>query len=164
MVKEFPADLLSDLATTAQGSARQRSHLNVHSELDANVQRLFIATQPTTYMRPHCHSEAHKWEFFTVLSGHIDLLIFTQDGCLEQRIEMSTSKTRAVEIPPGTWHAYVCMESNTLALEVKEGAYIPSGENDFAPWSPPESSEQAVAFLASMRSLKVGETLNSHRE
>ena len=60
----------------AANAERRRAHLNVHETLDANVQRLFIAIEPDTYMRPHRHQEAHKWEFFLVLTGAIDLLIF----------------------------------------------------------------------------------------
>lgn len=39
----------------------------------------------------------------------------------------------------------------SLALEVKEGAYIPTPEEDFAPWSPAENTEGAAAYLAWMR-------------
>ena len=74
MTKVYTSTRLDQLKEDAASAKRRRSHLNVHAELDANVQRLFIATQPDTYMRPHRHPEAHKWEFFIVLQGKIDLL------------------------------------------------------------------------------------------
>ncbi|TND04455.1 MAG: hypothetical protein FD120_1569 [Gammaproteobacteria bacterium] len=128
-----------------------RAHLNVHETLDSAVQRLFIATEPPTYMRPHRHPESHKWELFIVLEGQIDLLIFNDAGHVIQRPPMSRTATRAVEIPPNTWHACVCMQSGTVALEVKEGAYIPTTERDFAPWSPPENTTEVAAYLSWMR-------------
>lgn len=151
MTKRYTADRLSELAHSAAESDRLRTHLNVHEQLDANVQRLFVATEPDTYMRPHRHPEAHKWEFFVVLEGAIDLLIFDEDGTLLERIEMSPDRTRAVEVPPNVWHAYVCQKPGTLALEIKEGAYIPTPEQDFAPWSPAEKSAEAAAFREWMR-------------
>lgn len=159
MLKNITTEDLHELAGKAADSERQRAHLNVHEALDANVQRLFIATEPETYMRPHRHPEAHKWEFFVVLEGAIDLLIFEEDGTLKQRIPMSPDRTRAVEVPPGTWHAYVCQQSGTLALEVKEGAYIPTPEADFAPWSPAENMPGAAKFRDWMRTAKPGSRL-----
>ena len=159
MIKAYTSAQLQQLEHEAKSSARLRAHRNVHGELDANVQRLFIATQPDTYIRPHRHPEAHKWEFFVVLEGKIDLLLFTDQGELQQRIEMSGEQTRAVEIPAGTWHAYVCMQADTLALEIKEGAYIPTQQEDFAAWSPAENTDAASEFRERMRAARVGDSL-----
>lgn len=40
-----------------------------------------------------------------MLDGKVDLLVFDDQGKVLQRIEMSGEQTRAVEVPPGTWHA-----------------------------------------------------------
>lgn len=160
MIKVYTSNQLDQLKDEAAGAQRRRSHLNVHAGPDANVQRLFIATQPDTYMRPHRHPEEHKWEFFIVLQGKIDLLVFDDAGKLQQRIEMSGEQTRAVEVPPGTYHAYVCMQANTLALEVKEGAYLPTREQDFAAWSPAENTDGASGFVERMRLARVGDSLS----
>ncbi len=151
MTKIITATALHQLTLKAASVDRQRAHLNVHDTLDASVQRLFIATEPGTYMRPHRHVEAHKWEFFLVLAGEIDLLIFDDAGEIQQRVVMSPITTRAVEIPPNTWHAYVCKQSATVALEIKEGAYLPTPAADFAPWSPAENTPEAPAYLAWMQ-------------
>jgi cupin fold WbuC family metalloprotein len=156
MTKVYHADQLNELKQKAADAERLRSHLNVHEALEAPVQRLFIATEPNTYMRPHRHPQSHKWEFFMVLEGKIDLMIFDDQGTLIQRTRMSPTDTRAVEIPPGTWHAYACQQSGTLALEVKEGPYIPTPEEDFASWSPAEGSEGAPAYRDWMRTAEEG--------
>jgi cupin fold WbuC family metalloprotein len=159
MIKAYSSAQLRQLAQDAAGSERRRTHLNAHPALDARVQRLFVAMQPDTYLRPHRHPEAHKWEFFVVLEGRIDLLVFSDEGELLQREEMSREQTRALEVPPGSWHAYVCMQADTLALEIKEGAYLPTRQQDFAAWSPAENTEPATAFLERMRSARVGDLL-----
>lgn len=142
---------INRLITDARNSPRKRAHLNVHKNLESNVQRLFIATEPETYIRPHRHTENHKWEFFTVLRGNIDLLIFDDKGSVVQRIAMSPTETPSVEIPPNTWHTYVCKATGTVALEVKEGPYIPTAEENFAPWAPPEYNEQAASYREKLR-------------
>jgi len=164
-IRTFSSADFTALAEQAKTLPRRRANLNVHVSTDANVQRLFIATEPDTYMRPHRHSESHKWEFFAVLRGQLDLLVFSDAGELTQRVALSSSTTPAVEIPPGIFHAYVCMQPGTIGLEVKEGAYIPTPEHDFAPWSPAERSAGAVDYLAWLRTAQppaaspaVGET------
>jgi len=151
VVKTITAADLAELSGKAVAAERRRAHLNVHASLDANVQRLFIATEPDTYMRPHRHPEAHKWEYFMVLKGRIDLLVFSDAGELRQRIPLSPDTTIATEIPPGVFHAYVCMQPGTLAMEIKEGAYIPTPEADFASWAPAERSAGASAYLQWMQ-------------
>ncbi len=147
MLKSFTAKNLQQLSDKAQQADRMRANLNVHESLDADVQRLFIATEPGTYIRPHRHSEAHKWEFFMVITGEIDLLIFDDEGALSQRIVMSPDQTRAIELPANTWHSYVCKKTGTVALEIKQGAYIPTPETDFASWAPAENSAEAADYL-----------------
>jgi len=156
MIKLISNTELENLTHNATKSERQRAHLNVHDSLDANVQRLFIATEPDTYMRPHRHPEPHKWEFLTVLTGEIDLMVFDDNGTLTMRETLSQTGIRSVEIPPNTWHAYVCKLSKTSVLEVKEGAYIPTEPEDFAPWSPAENSAGAKTYLEWMRDATLG--------
>ena len=150
-IKTFSSVDFTTLAEQARAAPRQRAHLNVHTSTEANVQRLFIATEPDTYMRPHRHAESHKWEFFAVLRGRLDLLVFSDAGEVTQRVVLSPTMTPAVEIPPGVFHAYLCMQPGTIGLDVKEGAYIPTPAHDFAPWSPAERSAEVAGYLAWLR-------------
>ncbi|GGB15586.1 WbuC family cupin fold metalloprotein [Agarivorans gilvus] len=155
MLKIISSQDFSEFSQQAKAAPRQRSHHNLHESLDAAVQRLFIATEPSTYMRPHRHSEAHKWELFLVLQGQLDLLIFDEHGKLSQRHSLSPETNRAIEIPPNTWHGYVCMQSGTVGLEIKQGAYSPTPAEDFAPWSPAEGEEGAEQYREWMRHAQV---------
>ncbi|GAB1621952.1 WbuC family cupin fold metalloprotein [Agarivorans albus] len=145
----------SDFSDKAKAAPRQRSHHNLHETLDAGVQRLFIATEPDTYMRPHRHSEAHKWELFLVLKGRLDLLIFNEQGEVTERHSLSPETNRAIEVPPNVWHGYACMQAGTVGLEIKEGAYVPTPAEDFAPWSPAEGEDGADEYREWMRSAQV---------
>jgi cupin fold WbuC family metalloprotein len=156
-LKTFGARDFAALSARAAAAERLRANLNVHASLDANVQRLFVATEPGTYMRPHRHAESHKWEFFVVLRGRLDLLLFSDDGEVRERVVLSPESTPAVEVPAGVFHGYVCMQSGTIGLEVKEGAYVPTPEQDFAPWSPPERSPAAAAYVEWLRAAQPAE-------
>lgn len=158
MEKRIHAAQLQDLTIDALHADRGRANLNIHESLDADVQRLFIATSRDTYIRPHRHSEPHKWEFFVVLEGRMDLLVFDNVGTILERCRLSPNDTRAVEISPGQWHSYVCCQPGTLALEIKQGAYLPSKDEDLAPWAPDESSTARDSFLSWMRTAPVGST------
>lgn len=121
------------------------------------MQRLFIATEPDTYIRPHRHPETHKWEFLIVLTGELDVLIFNDAGEMCQRQTLKPDAVRAIEIPPNTWHSYVCKTPATIALEIKEGAYIATTEHNFAPWAPAENSDGCEQYLQWMRVGKCSE-------
>ncbi|WP_432454111.1 MULTISPECIES: WbuC family cupin fold metalloprotein [unclassified Agarivorans] len=155
MLKIVNGQDFANFSEQAKAAPRQRSHHNLHPSHDAMVQRLFIATEPNTYMRPHRHSEAHKWELFLVLQGQLDLLIFNEQGKLTERHSLSPATNRAIEIPPLTWHGYACMQTGTIGLEIKEGAYQPTPDEDFAPWSPAESDPKASHYRDWMRTAQV---------
>jgi cupin fold WbuC family metalloprotein len=151
MLKKYSSEDLQALTLKAQNSERLRTNLNIHEAPDAAVQRLFLAFEPDTYIRPHRHPEAHKWELFIVLQGELELLIFNDGGDIVERTMLSPDATRVVEIPPGTWHSYLCREPGTIALEVKQGEYLPTKEHDFLPMSPAENTPQAVTYYQSMK-------------
>ena len=154
-MKLYSNQSLNELSQNAAQSERKRCNLNIHEQLEDEVQRLFLAFEPETYVRPHRHPQAHKWELFILLKGDIDMLIFSDNGELKQRLNLSDTGYRAVEIPPDTWHSYISNKSGSQALEIKQGAYIPQSAHDFAPWAPDEKDPQAADFLAIMRKLQV---------
>lgn len=71
---------LHDLVLAAAAAPRRRSNLNLHAALDDPIQRFFNAMEPGTYVRPHRHTEAGKWELFVAISGDLALLTFDDRG------------------------------------------------------------------------------------
>lgn len=139
------------LTSRAATEPRQRAHLLLHAGHDDPVQRLLIAAQPGTYVRPHVHSQ--QWEMLTVLAGAIDVLTFADGGKLLRRTRLTPSQP-LIQIPQGTWHGAVIPRTDTVILEIKPGPYRP---NEFADWAPPEGAPQAGAFVAWMAQAKDGE-------
>ena len=159
-IKYFDKALFSDLKQKAAESPRRRANFNVHKSYTDMVQRLFIAMMPDSYVRPHRHVQAHKWEFFMVMEGELDILFFNDEGVVTERVTLAANgETSGIEIPPNTWHATVC-SSPVVFMEVKQGPYEVTDDKGFANWSPEEGSELVPRFLASLKQAKVGSEVN----
>jgi cupin fold WbuC family metalloprotein len=129
------------LAKEAKASPRRRAHLLLHSGHDDQVQRLLIALQPGTYVRPHHHSE--QWEMLVLLRGRGRLLSFNEDGRVLSGLEMNKASPIA-QISICIWHGFVVLERDTVVMEIKPGPYRP---NEFAEWAPAEGCPDVSAFL-----------------
>lgn len=139
--------LLDQLSTAAAASPRLRSHHNIHSSLEDPFQRLAVASEPGTYIRPHRHSTPGKWELMTILRGSAVVLLFADDGCLLDRAELSDSgPARSVEIPADAWHGFATTSPRTAILEIKKGPYARPPPEDFAAWAPDEGDAASAEF------------------
>src|SRR5512137_1773934 len=92
--------LLDDLTSRASASARKRAHRNLHPVLEDPVQRLSVAIEPGTYIRPHRHADPATWEVFLMLRGSAVFLSFDDAGTVVERTVISAAgPVRAIEIP-----------------------------------------------------------------
>ena len=109
------SEQLVPLLQAATASTRKRSHLLLHADQQDQVQRLLIALEPESFVRPHVHGE--QWEMIVLLRGRFDFLIFDPQAELVQRLAMSIASP-VVQIPRGTWHSGVVLAPETLVLEI----------------------------------------------
>jgi cupin fold WbuC family metalloprotein len=150
---------LAQLLIGAQNSPRKRKHLNVHTDLNDPIQRLFVAFEPGTYVQPHRHPEAGKWEMFILLKGEAAILLFDDNGRVLERIVLSDQNAnRLIEIPPQRWHTLVSLQSGTLMFESKPGPYKPLADKDFAAWAPKENTHHTNEFVRWFEHAQAGET------
>lgn len=151
-------DRIRELSAQAAASARRRRNLNLHAELADPVQRLCNAFEPGTYVRPHRHLGADRWELFVALSGSVVVLTFDDDAAVRDRVAVSaTGPVIAVEIPAGTWHTLACNAAGTVLFEVKPGPYAALTDKDFAPWAPAEGDPRCAAFERWYREARRGD-------
>lgn len=156
--KRLTRSALDDLAGAAQASPRGRSHLLWHPEPQDPVQRLLIALQPGTYIRPHCHPE--QWELLMMIAGEVELLGFDADGTLTERLPLAANgDCVGMELPPGHWHTLRVTAPASL-LEIKPG---PLRAASFADWAPAEGDAGVPAFQAWLAAAAVGECLSPPR-
>jgi len=146
-LKVISRSRLGLLSESARGRSRLRDNLNLHSDLADPIQRLVIALEPGTYIRPHRHSAAPKWELMTWLAGSAVMLTFNDDGAVHQRTGLDPGSP-VVEVPAETWHTLFAQEKGTVILEVKPGPYVPLSGDDFAAWTPAENSPEVSSILS----------------
>jgi cupin fold WbuC family metalloprotein len=132
---------LAALSAEAARRPRRRLNLNLHDGPDDPVQRMALAFEPGTYVRPHRHPA--QFETFVLLAGRADLLAFDDSGRVIRRVGLGGDGARLLEISAGTWHSLVALEPGTQVVEIKPGPYRPTDEADFAVWSPPEGHADA---------------------
>lgn len=147
-------DHLCRLGLEAQRSPRKRMNSNLHSELSDPIQRLAIAMEPDTYIRPHRHEQT--WELLTPLRGRFVVLTFDDTGTVTDRAILGEDIS-VIEIPAACWHAVLSLDTGGVILEVKHGPYAPLREEDFAVWSPTPSDENCDSIMAWYRNVRIGQ-------
>jgi cupin fold WbuC family metalloprotein len=161
-MKQIDRVLLDSLTKQAGESPRKRAHFNLHPELNDPVQRLCIAIEPGSYVRPHRHADPETWEVLTALRGSLAILLFNETGkVLERSVITANGTIPAVELPRNTWHTLVSLEPGTIFFEVKQGPYKPIAEANSASWAPVEGSLEAVHILDWFRNAKAGDVPRS---
>lgn len=155
-MREITESDLDDLVAAARASARRRLNLNLHQTLDDPVNRLAIAIEPDSYIRPHRHDRP---ETLVLLRGAIDVLAFDDDGVLlsRRRLDDGGGAIRIVEYPPRTWHALLALASPTVFFEVKQGPYAPLAPGDSAGWAPAEGAPEVAGWMRFARDAKPGD-------
>ena len=90
-------------------------------------QRMLNAIEPGTVMPIHRHTKSS--ETVVCLRGHFEEYFYDEAGKLTEVIDMVPGGT-VVNVPIGQWHSLKSLESGTVLLEAKDGAYEPLGEED----------------------------------
>ena len=156
-MKQIGEPLLDELTAKAAASPRKRAHHNLHPVLEDPVQRLCVAIEPDTYIRPHRHADPSTWELFILLRGSAVFLVFDDDGRILERAVLDVrGPLRAIELPPAAWHTIVSLETGTIFLEVKQGPYSAPGNRHSASWAAAEGEPEAARFAEWFRTAGAG--------
>jgi cupin fold WbuC family metalloprotein len=148
-VKIISHKVLDQLSLEASGSERLRKNLNLHDDYAEPCQRLFIAMEPGTYIRPHRHTDPPKPECFMAVRGKLALLVFDGGGEVKQVIPFGDGcDTLAIDLPAGEWHSIIVLEPGSVFFETKPGPYVAMSDKDFAPWAPEEKSPEVGPYLS----------------
>ncbi len=153
-LKSLTSAQLDQLSQQAQQSPRLRANWNAHEQLDDPIQRLAIAMEPGTYVRPHRHP--HTWELLYPLRGRFVVLHFDEQGVVTARTVLGQD-CALLENPAGAWHAVLSLDVGAVIFEVKHGPYLPLAEADQAPWSPAADAAAVAEILAWYAHAQVGD-------
>ena len=121
--------LLNELTAQAKASPRLRMNLDLRNSPADQSQRMLNALEPGTVMPIHRHRNSS--ETVVVLRGKVKWLYYNDKGELTDTFIVAPgSDLVGLSVPKGQWHSLECLESGTVILESKDGAYEPMGEED----------------------------------
>lgn len=112
----------------AQHSPRKRANHNLHEDLSDPIQRLAIAMELDTCIRPHRHLQT--WELLTALRGRFVVLHFHDRGIVIARAVLGED-VHVLEHPACVWHGVLSLDAGGVILEVKHGPYLPICSGDY---------------------------------
>lgn len=145
--------LADEVLARARVSPRRRANHCFHDPAD-RLQRMVNAALNGSYFAPHRHLDPDKLEIFTILSGRVMVITFTDAGAIAEAAILDREDSGAawqVEIPPGTWHTLAVLSEEAVLYEVIDGHFDAKTHKRFAPWAPPESDPEAArAYLADL--------------
>jgi cupin fold WbuC family metalloprotein len=148
MLKIVSEKLLDELSLKAVNSPRKRLNLNFHDDLADPINRMLNAFEPGTYIQPHKHENPDKREVFIVLRGSLIVAFFDDSGNTSDFVLLDPQKgTYAIEVPPGTWHSVISLETGTVVYEIKDGPYQQITDKNFASWAPKEGHPDCDEYL-----------------
>ena len=96
---------------------------------DDQSQRMLNALEPGTVMPIHRHPNTS--ETVVVLCGKVKWLYYDDQGNLTETILVEADgDIRGLCVPKGQWHTIECLESGSVILETKDGAWEAMKEED----------------------------------
>ena len=122
--------ILDDLTAKARVSPRLRMNLDLRDTDEDTSQRMLNAIEPGSEVPIHRHQKTS--ETVVCLRGRLveEFYDDLERTCTE-RIELSPNgPVVALNIPAGKWHTVQALESGTVIMEVKDGAYEPLSDVD----------------------------------
>lgn len=122
--------LLDSLTEQAKASPRLRMNYDLRNNADDKSQRMLNAIEPGSPIPIHRHRKSSEtvvclrgklvWEYYDEL-----------ERICTEAIEVSPNgPVVALNVPIGQWHTVRALESGSVIMEVKDGAYEPQGPED----------------------------------
>lgn len=122
--------LLDKLTAEAKANPRLRMNLDLRNGADDQSQRMLNAIEPDSVVPIHRHQKSS--ETVVCLRGRVVEEYYDElERTCTEAIELSPNgPVVALNIPAGQWHTLRSLESGSVILEVKDGAYEPTSEVD----------------------------------
>ena len=119
--------ILDDLSARARASERLRCNLDLRNSAEDKSQRMLKALEPGTVMSIHRHNDTSVT--CVCIGGHFEEYLYDSQGWLTDTIDMVPGGV-VLNIEAGQWHSLRCLESGTILLEAKDGAYRALGVDE----------------------------------
>lgn len=122
--------LLDSLTEQAKASPRLRMNLDLRNSAEDQSQRMLNAIEPGSLMPIHRHQKTS--ETVVCLRGRLVWKYYDeQEKTCTETIELSPNgPIVALNVPQGQWHTVKALESGSVIIECKDGAYEPLSPAD----------------------------------
>jgi cupin fold WbuC family metalloprotein len=122
--------ILDELTAQAKASPRLRMNRDLRNSEADQSQRMLNAIEPGSPMPIHRHRKTS--ETIVILRGRLVEEYYDElERICTDAIELAPGgPVVALNIPAGQWHTLRALESGTVILEMKDGAYEPIGPED----------------------------------
>ncbi len=122
-------ELLDEMTEKAKNSPRLRAAYDLRTTPEDNSQRILNAVEPGTVLPIHRHRTTT--ETIVVLRGRVRQNYYNEQGEITNSFELAPlSGIVGMSVPVGQWHALESLESGSVILETKDGAYAPITAED----------------------------------
>lgn len=121
--------ILDELSAQAKANPRLRQAMDLRNTPDDQSQRMLNALEPGTVMPIHRH--LFSSETVALLRGKIRWRFYDDNGQVDEEVVLDANgDVRCINVEKGRWHSLECLESGSVLLESKDGAYTPLGEDE----------------------------------
>ena len=122
--------ILDNLTEQAKASTRLRMNLDLRNSSEDHSQRMLNAVEPGSKVPIHRHLKSSE----TIICVRGKLHVYYYDEleriCSDSFVLSPNGNNVAVNIPIGQWHSVEALESGTVIIETKDGAYEPQATED----------------------------------
>lgn len=122
--------ILDNLTEQAKASPRLRMNMDLRNSAEDQSQRMLNAIEPGSVVPIHRHQKSS--ETVVCLRGRLVEEFYDElERICTEAIELAPNgQTVALNIPAGQWHTVRALESGTVIIEMKDGAYEPTQDCD----------------------------------
>ena len=135
--------LLDELTAQAQASPRLRMNMDLRDSAEDQSQRMLNAIEPGSVVPIHRHRKTS--ETVAILRGRAVQYLYDDEGRETGSVLLApcgagchvagaprndVEAVPAMQVEMGQWHRIEALESGTVILEMKDGAYEPIGPKD----------------------------------
>ena len=119
--------ILDELTAQTKASPRLRMNLDLRNSPEDKSQRMLNAVEPGTVLPIHRHRDTS--ETVVCVRGHCEEYFFDASGTRIAVVDLVPGGN-ILNKPAGAWHSLRSLETGTVVLECKDGAWEAVKEED----------------------------------
>ena len=145
---------IEQLKNKAKKNRRKRIRVCTHKNIEEDIHEMLIVHEKSCYVRPHKHF--NKTESFHIIEGKADIILFHEDGSIDQVIlmgEITTGRKFYYRLPPFRFHTLLIHSDVLVFHEITNGPFRLE-DTIVAPWSPEDNNEHKITeYLSDLKNL-----------